>query len=380
MKQLSLLFLLLFFAGCVANNSLQYASIAEDNLYHIARVRKGMEEKEVLQIMHKPYSYESFQVEDDIYDVWFYVTRATGLEQSRMVPQNLTPLTFKNGVLVGTGYYWYYYAMKEQAEETANYHPAVEKKKSQADEDKAFEKALKTYPKQEQAPPAKPHKLPQKTTQAPKASCDPLFNPSIGMSEQEVEDIMGEPDRKRAFEWEGNFYDVWFYETLPNKTGRPSSIPQKATPYIFKNSLLVSTSEEEYFQMEEALADQAAQISFQLQEERARSKGMVSEKELDQVHRGFQQDQVRNYLGDPIRKEAYVWKRHAFDVWFYQTHSSDEETPLTFKDGVLISKSDRYYRKMKKKAEPKPQEEEEGVPKEIQRGSEEESEQNFDYW
>lgn len=82
-------------AGCMANNCLEYDSVAQNNLYHVARTRKGMTEREVLAIMHKPYSYESFEVGDDVYDVWFYVTRTTGLGQTRMVPQNLTPLTFK---------------------------------------------------------------------------------------------------------------------------------------------------------------------------------------------------------------------------------------------------------------------------------------------
>ena len=82
-------------ASCVTNNGLQYEAVSSTNLYHIARVQKGMGEKQVLQIMHKPYQYESFEVCGDIYDVWFYVTKTTGLDQSRMVPQNLTPLTFK---------------------------------------------------------------------------------------------------------------------------------------------------------------------------------------------------------------------------------------------------------------------------------------------
>ena len=58
-------------AGCMANNALQYDSVATNNLYHLARVRKGMNETQVLQIMRQPYDYETFELGEDIYDVWF---------------------------------------------------------------------------------------------------------------------------------------------------------------------------------------------------------------------------------------------------------------------------------------------------------------------
>src|SRR3990167_3430848 len=134
---------IIFLTGCLQSNALTYQAMSDTNVYHLARVRKGMSQRQVLQIMHKPYSYESFEFDDEIYDVWFYVTRPTGLDQTRMVPQNLTPLTFKNGILVGTGYNYYYYAMKEQAQEVAETAPKVEKPKSSKEEDIEFEKTLR---------------------------------------------------------------------------------------------------------------------------------------------------------------------------------------------------------------------------------------------
>lgn len=104
--------------GCMVSNGLQYDAVSETNIYHLFRINKGMTEGEVIAIMGGPYMYEPYVVDNTYYDVWFYVTRPTVLDQTRMVPQNLTPLTFKNGILVGTGYVYYYHvynlAMKEE--------------------------------------------------------------------------------------------------------------------------------------------------------------------------------------------------------------------------------------------------------------------------
>src|SRR5579872_5592875 len=102
-------------AGCVSNTGLQTDAVSETNRYRLSRVRKGMYEAQVLSVMRQPYNYETFQIGEDVYDVWFYVTNPTVLGQSRMVAQNLTPLSFKNGILVGTGYDYYYFITREMA-------------------------------------------------------------------------------------------------------------------------------------------------------------------------------------------------------------------------------------------------------------------------
>lgn len=218
--------------GCMANNSLEYDSVASNNLYHIARIRKGMSEGQVVRIMHKPYSYETFEVGEDVYDVWFYVTRTTGLDQTRMVPQNLTPLTFKNGILVGTGYYWYYYVMKEQTDQAAAEAGPVEPRKTQDQEDKEFEDALKPYPDQ--------------TTQAassvkikaPLAKID-LSKARIGMTETEVTNILGSPTSLESYQVGQDVYDVWFYE-------------DKSKPLTFKNGVLVAKTPSYYNKIKKA--------------------------------------------------------------------------------------------------------------------------------
>lgn len=94
-------------AGCMSNQGLETESWATNNVYRLWYVEKGMTQAEVRLKMGEPYERASYQLEGDKYDTWFYVTKGTVLGQSRMVPQNLTPLTFLNGSLVGWGYPYY---------------------------------------------------------------------------------------------------------------------------------------------------------------------------------------------------------------------------------------------------------------------------------
>ena len=93
--------------GCMPNQGLSTDSDAEINVINISRLEKGMNQVQVLRIMRQPYSDKVFVLDNDTYDVWFYVTNPTVMGQSRMVPLNLTPLTFKNGILIGWGKNYY---------------------------------------------------------------------------------------------------------------------------------------------------------------------------------------------------------------------------------------------------------------------------------
>jgi len=129
MRHLSLLFL--FLVGCVANDTLRSAAIADNNTYGLARLCIGMSEHQVLAIMRHPYSKKTIEYKGNRYDVWFYATRMVGLGQSRLVPQNLTPLTFENGMLMGWGFDYYNYALKQQKEkkETPPEEPPTKKQR-----------------------------------------------------------------------------------------------------------------------------------------------------------------------------------------------------------------------------------------------------------
>ena len=95
-----LLPLLLLLSGCSSNGNIALTteSVSENNVSNLSRISVGMSEAQVLKIMRHPYKQESFNRIEGEYDIWFYVTRATALGQSRLVQQNLTPLVFRNPV------------------------------------------------------------------------------------------------------------------------------------------------------------------------------------------------------------------------------------------------------------------------------------------
>ncbi len=107
---------LLLLHGCATSNALKTTAVSERNIDNLSRLNLGMSEDQVLRIMRDPYKDESFQLSEDQYDVWLYVTQPTVLGQTRMVPFNLTPLIFRNKILVGTGY-GYYNWLKDRSNE-----------------------------------------------------------------------------------------------------------------------------------------------------------------------------------------------------------------------------------------------------------------------
>ena len=160
--------------GCVPNLGLSTLANAELNVTNLSRLKKGMTQAEVLKIMRHPYSDQVFVMDKDIYDVWFYVKEPTVLGQSRMVPLNLTPLTFKNGKLIGSGYGYFNY-LKRRKEEAENPKPIRQptappltpKMERGPKEDIELEKLLQPLPVQQ--PKSVPLQQP-KTQPAPKVA------------------------------------------------------------------------------------------------------------------------------------------------------------------------------------------------------------------
>lgn len=144
LKKLSLLLL----TGCMANDSLRTMSMSQDNVWNLSRLSIGMDESEVLQIMHYPYKKQVIENHGVTYHIWFYVTRPSGLPQSRLVRQNLTPLTFESGVLQGWGFAYYDYILKPQE---------VSQEKPQDLEQKSLQRAIEGI-----------EKNPKKTSEAQK--------------------------------------------------------------------------------------------------------------------------------------------------------------------------------------------------------------------
>lgn len=159
----------LLFSSCVGNNSLETWAQSEQNADNIVRLNSGMSAEEVMHIMHKPYQIETFQIGEDSYEAWFYVTRATVLGQKKPIHGNLTPLILKDGVLIGRGYDYYRWLVKKQetfSQEQKLNLPKEEKKS----EDRNIEKALdvtmskppQKKPPEEQVPPEKKDNVPLK--------------------------------------------------------------------------------------------------------------------------------------------------------------------------------------------------------------------------
>ncbi len=103
---------LVMVSSCVG--SLRIASTVDMNIYHLSQICIGMTDRDVLNIMHQPYDLKVFDDGEDHYEIWLYVTCSPGLGQTRMVVTNLTPLTFKNGIFIASGYRYYSYFMEKR--------------------------------------------------------------------------------------------------------------------------------------------------------------------------------------------------------------------------------------------------------------------------
>ena len=154
--------------GCMPNESLSAAAAAETNVYHISLLHRGMNQVEVLKIMRHPYSDQVYYLDEDIFDVWFYVTGNVVLGQSRMMPMNLTPLVFKNGILIGwgNGYYNMVKSRELEAERAKLPPPTVpvqERGIENKELEKSLEKTLQTQPQKPVSPGISPNAQPSKT-------------------------------------------------------------------------------------------------------------------------------------------------------------------------------------------------------------------------
>lgn len=173
MRQLAFFLLAsgLFWTGCIGNDSLGSAASAQKNIENLARISLGMSDREVFQIMRHPYRSELFELDGDRYEVWFYMTRLTLMDQSEPVHTNLTPLIFKNGTLQGRGYPYYNKIMKQEAI------AAEPNGEIPVKEDPDLEKALTPPPGSKPAQPSKQVPLPPEPPAKPKAKPKPAAKP-----------------------------------------------------------------------------------------------------------------------------------------------------------------------------------------------------------
>lgn len=146
---------LFLFSSCIPNNSLETYAQSQQNVDNLIRVSSGMSTEEVMQIMHPPYRMETFQIGEDSYEAWFYVTKVTALGQGRLMHNNMTPLIFKDGILIGRGYDHYRWVLRSQEDYNAKEkEPAPLEHK---EEDRSLEKSLDvTMSKAQKKPPEEP--------------------------------------------------------------------------------------------------------------------------------------------------------------------------------------------------------------------------------
>jgi outer membrane protein assembly factor BamE (lipoprotein component of BamABCDE complex) len=309
----------------MSNKGLETDTVSENNRYRLSRVRKGMYEAQVLSIMRQPYQYETFDLGEDVYDVWFYITNPTVLGQSRMVAQNLTPLSFKNGVLVGTGYDYYYYITREMAKQRAAEMPPEP-----------------ATPLVEPRPPSKGIE-PQQT---PKQQQSIQENKALEESLQKAtKPSVPQPTRS----------------TRPQKAVKPTpAAPESESlqPETKPTAPIVSSAE--------PLVKRKTFISV-----------LAAKKSLSKVRKGMSETEVQQIMGAPVDTQSFDLGEDVYDVWFYETKNSEERTPLTFKNGFLVGTTPDYYNGIKQAAS---HDQVQGYDKEAERMQEDESEQNFDYW
>jgi type IV secretory pathway VirB10-like protein len=99
---------LFLLTGCMSNSGLETMGMTQENVWNLSKLCIGMNESQVLRVMQHPHTKKTITHEGTIYNIWFYVTSPTGMAQSRLVSQNLTPLTFANGFLKGWGFDYYH--------------------------------------------------------------------------------------------------------------------------------------------------------------------------------------------------------------------------------------------------------------------------------
>lgn len=132
----------IFLQSCKSNDSLETLSASENNISNLSRIHYGMTEDEVEWIMHPPFKKKSFQLDNDIYEVWFYITNATVADQKKLIRNNLTPLIFKNDLYIAKGYNYYNWLLKQEEGNNSKTIPSIQK--TEGPEDIQLEKALET--------------------------------------------------------------------------------------------------------------------------------------------------------------------------------------------------------------------------------------------
>jgi len=107
MKRLFIFVVLATFSISCSRTVVKTGAISEHNRINITELYVGMTQDEVLEVMGYPYKTEEKTYQDEIYEVWYYITRPSQLGQSKLISRNFTPVIFELGQLKGWGRNFY---------------------------------------------------------------------------------------------------------------------------------------------------------------------------------------------------------------------------------------------------------------------------------
>lgn len=97
---------LLVLTSC-AGSPYQLGNEARQNRENMIKVGLGQSKEKVLAVMGHPYKTETYSVEGQPLEFWFYLTEAAGVTSQGLSDSNFTPFAFENGVLQGWGRNYY---------------------------------------------------------------------------------------------------------------------------------------------------------------------------------------------------------------------------------------------------------------------------------
>lgn len=168
MQKISAFILLSALCGCMTNNTLRSESAAQVNVVRLREISLGMSEEEVFRVMRYPDRNEQIEHEESCYDIWFYITRSTAIDQRALMSRNLTPLIFKDGILVAKGYDYYHSLYRRSQEPQIEDRPTFKQQEKKPVEDKGLEKALEPTPSEIKKQKEKALQSPKKVETKPK--------------------------------------------------------------------------------------------------------------------------------------------------------------------------------------------------------------------
>ena len=103
-------FFAVLFSAC-SRSPIATSVKSEENKYNLSWVKVGMTQSSVYNKMGCPQRTEKTEINGVDYEIWYYLTKRYALGQTRLLPQNTTPLIFKNKKLVGWGREYYNYLL-----------------------------------------------------------------------------------------------------------------------------------------------------------------------------------------------------------------------------------------------------------------------------